>query len=507
MTRAGCTGFVDSKDPFSTIIAIRRFGHVLLMAGLFVSSPFAWAQISLVQVTNCGPGTFPGTSCTIPSTGSGHLIVVAWQAGSGVSTSTTINSVTDNAGNTYVEAGAARSMDTIAGSVADFWYATNSTAGATSVTITPGFSVTNAGAVIWEFSGVNTASPLDQMAVLNSQASTVAPSGAPVTTTAASEVVLSLAAVSGAVTGIYPGNAFTNDSGLKGNGWAHLITSSAGSYSAQWSQSPSGTYASSTVSFLAAGSYSACDLNQDGTVNILDVELATDMVLALSPCIAPFGQCNLAFAQAVLTSAMGGSCILPAPVLVVAPSSVNFGNVIVGSSSAQTVTLTGAGTASTTISQATVTGAGFSISGLTLPLTLSVGQTASFNVTFAPATAGSVSGNIALITNALGLAVNVALSGTGVTAGSHSVLLSWIPSTSSDVASYNIYRITSSSPTAPPTPYTNLSSVLATICSSTACTYTDTSVQAGQSYWYYAAAVDTGGNVSVPSNIVSAVTP
>jgi fibronectin type 3 domain-containing protein len=48
---------------------------------------------------------------------------------------------------------------------------------------------------------------------------------------------------------------------------------------------------------------------------------------------------------------------------------------------------------------------------------------------------------------------------------------------------------------------------LATICSSTACTYTDTSVQAGQSYWYYAAAVDTGGNVSVPSNIVSAVTP
>jgi len=496
--------FFASGDPHGGVLVIRRAVLALLAAALLMSSS-AWAQISLVQVTNCGPGVFPGTSCTIPATGNGHLIVVGWQVGGGTNTSTTINSVTDNAGNIYTEAGAARSIDTVAGSVADFWYATNSVTGATSVTIAPSSSVTNGGAVIWEFSGVAASSPLDQTAVLNSQAFTAAPVGAAVTPTAAGEVVLSLAAVSGNVTGIYAGNPFTNDSGLKGNGWAHLMTSSAGSYSAQWNESPSGTYASSTVSFLAAGAYSACDLNQDGMVNILDVELAIDMALAPPPCTAPFGQCNPAFATAVLTSAMGGACVLP--VLDVAPSSINFGNVAVGGSSTQVVTLTATGTASTTISQAIVSGAGFSISGVSFPLLLPVGKSAPLNVTFTPPTTGSVTGNIAFISNALDTPVNVTLSGTGTTTVSHSASLSWTPSTSSNVASYNIYRIQSSSTTAPPTPYPSLGSISATTCSGTVCTYTDTSVLAGQSYWYYATAVNTGGSESVPSNIVQAVIP
>ena len=230
------------------------------------------------------------------------------------------------------------------------------------------------------------------------------------------------------------------------------------------------------------------------------------MALAPTNCTAPYGQCNLAFVEAVLNNAMGGACVLP--VLGVAPSSISFGNVTVGSgSSAQTITLTGSGTSSATISQATVSGAGFSIGGLSLPLTLSVGQTASINVTFTPATAGSASGSIAFISNALDTPVNVPLAGNGVTSQSHSVSLSWTPSTSSDAASYNIYRITSSSPTAPPTPYPILSSVLATTCSSTACASTDTSVQAGLAYWYYTTTVDTEGNVSIPSNIVPGVVP
>jgi fibronectin type 3 domain-containing protein len=85
--------------------------------------------------------------------------------------------------------------------------------------------------------------------------------------------------------------------------------------------------------------------------------------------------------------------------------------------------------------------------------------------------------------------------------------LSWTPSTSSNVASYNIYRILSSSSTPPPTPYSSLGSILATTCSATVCTYIDIRVQAGQSYWYYATAVNTGGSESVPSNIVQAVVP
>jgi len=56
--------------------------------------------------------------------------------------------------------------------------------------------------------------------------------------------------------------------------------------------------------------------------------------------------------------------------LVVSPSALSFGNISLGSSSTQTVTLTNSGTASVTVSQASVSGAGFSKNGLTPPLTL-----------------------------------------------------------------------------------------------------------------------------------------
>src|SRR5262249_52939789 len=69
------------------------------------------------------------------------------------------------------------------------------------------------------------------------------------------------------------------------------------------------------------------------------------------------------------------------------PSTINFGNENVGSSSTQTVTLTNTGNGSVTISQANVTGPGFSISRLTIPLTLTTKQSTSFCAFFAP-TAG-----------------------------------------------------------------------------------------------------------------------
>jgi hypothetical protein len=492
-------------DPCGRKFVMRRFVLVLLTAGLFVASPSVWAQISLVHATSCGPGAFPGNSCTIPSTGSGNLIVVGWSSVEG--TAPTIGTIADNAGNTYVEAANALGVD-LSNNMVDIWYAKNSNSGATSMTITPNPSGNAGAAVIWEFAGADAVSPLDQVAVLNSQPATGSPAGASVTTTAPVEAVVTVIAPQYWIVGLLSGNDFTQDAVVNSNnyasGWAHLITSSAGTYSAAWNTGLD-AYTSTTASFRAAGSYSACDLNQDGTVNILDVQLATNMALAPANCTAPYGQCNLAFVQAVLTDAMGGTCVLP--VLGAAPSSISFGNVAVGGSSAQTVTLTGTGTSSTTISQAAVAGAGFSIGGLSLPLTLTGGQTASFSVTYTPAAAGSASGSVTVVSNAIDTPLILALSGTGVTAAPHSVSLSWTPSTSSNVASYNVYRVTSSSSTAPPTPYTNLGSISATTCSPTACAYTDTGVQAGQGYWYYSTAVDTGDNESAPSNIVPAVVP
>src|SRR5207245_1608463 len=102
------------------------------------------------------------------------------------------------------------------------------------------------------------------------------------------------------------------------------------------------------------------------------------------------------------------------PQLSVAPPSVSFGNVLVGSNGVQNLTLTNSGGANLTIAQGPVTGAGFSISGLTFPLTLPPGQSSTLSVQFAPTTTGSVSGSVSLVSNAPNSPGTIALSGSGV---------------------------------------------------------------------------------------------
>jgi len=146
---------------------------------------------------------------------------------------------------------------------------------------------------------------------------------------------------------------------------------------------------------------SACDLNQDGVVNVTDVQLATNMALGLVPCTANVygtNACNVIVVQRVTNAALGGTC---------------------------------------------VTG-----------------------------------------------------TGTGTTA-SHSVTLSWLASTSPGVAGYNVYRGTSNGG-----PYTKLTSSLVAGLG-----YTDSSVVAGQTYYYVATAVDSSNNESSYSSAAQAVVP
>jgi len=273
----------------------------------------AWGQINMVHVTSCGSGAFPATTCTIPATAAGNLIVVAWSSTWG--TTPTTSSITDNAGNPYTSAGNARAVDGTSDMV-DIWYAKNSKAGATTLTITPNPSGNVGAAVIWEFSGIDTTSPLDQAAVLNSQGATTTPLGASVTTTASSEVIISTMMPAGTTNSLTAGNPFINDFTFFGLGWAHLITSSAGTYSAQWNTT-SGSYGSSTVSFKAASSgttpSNACDLATPyGTIDAADVQSAINMSLGVSPCtanISGVGVCNVAVVQRVINAAMGGTCV------------------------------------------------------------------------------------------------------------------------------------------------------------------------------------------------------
>jgi len=100
--------------------------------------------------------------------------------------------------------------------------------------------------------------------------------------------------------------------------------------------------------------------------------------------------------------------------LTVSPQSVSFGNVPVGSNGSQTVSLLNTGNGPLNVSQATMAGNGFGMSGLAVPMTLGPGQSTAFTVSFAPAGAGSASGNISVVSNAANSVSTVALSGMGV---------------------------------------------------------------------------------------------
>lgn len=105
------------------------------------------------------------------------------------------------------------------------------------------------------------------------------------------------------------------------------------------------------------------------------------------------------------------------PALTLSASSVAFGSVQTNTAATRAVTITSSGTAPVTISALSASGSGFSASGISAPLTLTAGQTATLNVQFDPTAAGAASGQVALTTNCTsGGTRTIALSGTGMTA-------------------------------------------------------------------------------------------
>jgi hypothetical protein len=130
--------------------------------------------------------------------------------------------------------------------------------------------------------------------------------------------------------------------------------------------------------------------------------------------------------SATVDIALSGTAIVPAA-LIAAPGSITFTGAQVGKVQTQSETLQNTGGLSATISQVSVTGAGFGISGLSTPLTLTPGQSASFGVTFTPQSSGNFGGSMAISSNASNPSLIVSLSGS--TAGSTPGLLSVNPTT------------------------------------------------------------------------------
>jgi hypothetical protein len=96
--------------------------------------------------------------------------------------------------------------------------------------------------------------------------------------------------------------------------------------------------------------------------------------------------------------------------------------------------------------------------------------------------------------------INAATGGkcsTTPTASSHSVTVTWVASITPNVAGYNLYRTDSSSG--------NYSKVNSSMIGGTS--YTDTTVQAGQTYYYAATAIDSSNDESAFSTSVTASVP
>jgi hypothetical protein len=185
--------------------------------------------------------------------------------------------------------------------------------------------------------------------------------------------------------------------------------------------------------------------------------------------------------------------------LSVSQATIAFGNVSLNALGTQTLTLASTGTLPVTVNTAVLTGAGFTMSGITLPVVLNPGQSVTMALEFVPSVAGAATGQLTITSNATtGGTMAIPVSGTG--AVPYEVNLAWdAPASSADaVAGYNVYRTLSGASS-----YQLLNSG----ASLTATTFTDTTVEDGQVYVYYVTSVDGSGVESVPSNAFDVTIP
>ena len=206
---------------------------------------------------------------------------------------------------------------------------------------------------------------------------------------------------------------------------------------------------------------------------------------------------SLSVCNMTILSPTGNFTSYPVAYLNADPFSLSFGSISVGSNSSLSSTLNNSGNTNVTIWNVSVSGPGFNASGVSTGQILNPGQSATLDITFAPAGAGNVTGAVTITSNASNSPTTISLAGSGTQdLTSRSVTLSWIPSTSV-VAGYNIYRSTVRGG-----PYEKLNTALVATTA-----YLDSGIFTGQTYFYVATAVATNGAESVFSNEASATIP
>jgi Abnormal spindle-like microcephaly-assoc'd, ASPM-SPD-2-Hydin/Immunoglobulin domain/Immunoglobulin I-set domain len=131
-------------------------------------------------------------------------------------------------------------------------------------------------------------------------------------------------------------------------------------------------------------------------------------ILSISGCVG--------LTSAGTPSKTGSSSTAPGT-LAPSTTTLNFGNVPIGAKSLQTLTLTNSGITAVTISQAAVSGSGFSLSAVMNTISLPPGKSQAVQVEFAPKTSGSANGSLLVASDASDPSLTLGLSGTATPAG------------------------------------------------------------------------------------------
>ena len=184
--------------------------------------------------------------------------------------------------------------------------------------------------------------------------------------------------------------------------------------------------------------------------------------------------------------------------LILGASRVPFGDVTLGTTATQLVTLTAKGKSALTISAATPSGTGFRLAKSRFPVILSPDEKVTLDLEFGPAKAGAITGQFVIVSNSSGGPKSViSLSGTGVEVP-YQVNLSWdAVSAETPIPGYKVYRAISGSD----------SYQLLNMSLDTETTYVDKTVRDGVKYDYLVESVDIYGVTSEPSNVFSVTVP
>jgi hypothetical protein len=193
---------------------------------------------------------------------------------------------------------------------------------------------------------------------------------------------------------------------------------------------------------------------------------------------------------------LNGVGVVSAAQLAPSETTVAFGNVTIGTTATQQVTLKNTGNSNVDISNISLSGSGYTLTGVTSHTVLDPGQSSTLTVSFDPKTAGSLPGTVTISSNALNSPLNIQLSGDGTQKSQQpSVTLNW--GSVSEVIGYFVYRSSKSNG-----PYTKLNAQ-----ADSGTSYTDSSVAKGDTYYYVVTSVNAENVQSTYSKQISVTIP